>query len=265
MPITASHADNCYVESPNVPNCVNAAREAADDQLAAADDATRDYTTEVEYFAPPPGAAVDPVADPLAPMALDAPATPELDSDGPLPATNLLAIAGQSSTKNCFGYGNARGMKAKDGVCPPLHWNRGGSATTYIRIEDHTGSAWPVHTAANYWTGSARVDMLYTTACPSSYHCVKVYEGRYGATGWVGLTKVTYDGYHHITNVSIQYNDSYTMTAAQHLTTTCHEQGHALGLEHNLSTSSCLYYRVGSATTGTSDDMNELYYNMYDH
>ena len=256
-------ADNCYVESPNVPNCVAAVEGLAEGELYFVSEGPN-QTTVIEIFPAPVGMAVDPAVDPNAPTGDVSLATPD-PTDGPLPAETMVPFE-RSSTNNCFKYGNARAEVARDGMCPPLHWARNNATTAYAVVEDHTGSRWSVYSGAIYWAGNARFNVTYTRSCSSSYHCVKVYEGNYGATGWLGITRITYDGYHHMTSVQIQFNNSYSTTAAQRAQAACHEQGHAFGLGHNVSNASCMYgTATGNSSSGTSDDMNQLTYNTYDH
>jgi len=71
--------------------------------------------------------------------------------------------------------------------------------------------------------------------------CVEVHEGAYGPSGWSGLTTATSGQMQTFTgSVQIQLNDSYRMSAAERRAVTCHELGHALGLDHDPRTDSCL-------------------------
>jgi hypothetical protein len=190
-------------------------------------------------------------------------AAPRLGRAATAVATSTAELPGSGTTSGCT-YGTARGLTPIG--CPPLHWERFTTTHAYMYIEDHTGSAWPVYAAQINWNKSCCVGAYYAgTACPSTFHCVKVTEGSFGATGWDGLTTYNWDSNHHFTTVKIQYNDSYSETYNQHWTDTCHEQGHALGLDHNTSTASCLYASGWNSHLPTSDDYSELQYKIYNH
>jgi len=152
-------------------------------------------------------------------------------------------------------------------TCPSVHWANNGYTRPQVYFVDHTGPQWPVPSATYTWNTAARIDSLYRWAtCPgiSGTHCVNLYDANYGATGWAGLTTWSYytgnlnfvDG-----SVVIKFNDYYSYNSYGYLQDSCHEQGHALGLDHNSSTGSCLYYAIrnSSATTvPNSDDFNLL-------
>jgi hypothetical protein len=184
-----------------------------------------------------------------------------LETD-PAPVLGSPVTPDVNAASSCT-YGTATGLG-----CPSAHWERFTTVHAYMYLEDHTGTAWPVYASQIEWNKSCCVGAYYAgTQCKSSFHCVKVTEGHFGATGWVRLTTYTVDSNHHFISVKIQYSDSYSMTAAQHRQTTCHEQGHALGLGHNGSTASCLYYAILSSAPKypTSDDFNMLKYRIYNH
>lgn len=144
-------------------------------------------------------------------------------------------------------------------------WANNGFEDPAVYFLDHTSSAWPVTAATNTWYQAQGIDAYYrwyTNGCPGGgRHCVNVYNGAYGSTGWVGLTSWPYDStgdFDNTTNVTVKLNDSYGGTAAQHRNTTCHELGHALGLDHNASTNSCMYYARTSQLYPSSDDFRVL-------
>jgi hypothetical protein len=120
------------------------------------------------------------------------------------------------------------------------HWSGTHPAVYFI---DHTSAAWPVYEAVVKWNESTALDSgyrWYTNGCPNT-HCVQVYNANYGNNGWVGSTSISLSGT-TITAATILLNDYYPNTAKWHRETSCHEEGHALGLDHNLFESSCLYY-----------------------
>ena len=71
----------------------------------------------------------------------------------------------------------------------------------------------------------------------------------------------------HISSVYIDYNDRYALSASEHRQVACQEQGHAMGMGHNSSLSSCMYAYSGSgaSTTPNGDDFGELQYSIYNH
>lgn len=173
-------------------------------------------------------------------------------------------------------FGTATGIvNSNTGTCPPLHWERFHTTHAYWYIEDHTGSAWPVYASQIEWNKSCCVGAYYAgTACSSSFHCVKAYEGKYSqpcgsAPKWTGCTYVTSESNttNHISSVYIQYNDLYTITGGEHRQVACQEQGHAMGMGHNSSLSSCMFgtTRTDASTVPSGDDFGELQYEIYNH
>lgn len=203
--------------------------------------------TVVDLVAPPDDATlIDPVPDPFAPEPVP---YVSVETDTAVPSTTSL---------NCKSYGTATWLAPDDNLCPPIHWYRG-----YFYVNDRTGSAWPVSAKTTYWNGVSRLSVGY--GCPSSYHCVQVVEGKYGATPWVGRTTYTYSqGTHNFASATIQLNDSYAMTAAQRAQTVCMELGHAAGLGHETQNNSCMWYKIdGLHPSGNSNDFNQLTYHTY--
>lgn len=135
----------------------------------------------------------------------------------------------------CLSYGSARQW------CGHL-WNYNGFNDPQVYFLDHTSAAWPVTSAVVNWNLAIGIDSWYrwyTLGCPGGgRHCVNVYNGRYGLTGWLGLTTWSPGTQGPVT---VKLNDSYPLSANEHRTIACHETGHALALDHNTSTSSCLY------------------------
>lgn len=69
---------------------------------------------------------------------------------------------------------------------------------------------------------------------------------------WAGLTYTPVDSHRTILGgkVTVKFNDYYGAhcSAAGHRQDVCHEEGHVLGLAHNDSTNSCIFYAIiGSA------------------
>ena len=112
--------------------------------------------------------------------------------------------------------------------------------TLVVDVVDKTGDAWPVQAASSGWA-TAHVRYAYVSSCRAGVPCVVVREGSYGRTGWNGMTTAVAGQMFTFTSpVQIQLNDSYGLSASEHRAVTCHELGHALGLDHDNRASSCL-------------------------
>lgn len=131
------------------------------------------------------------------------------------------------------------------------HWDRNSpTATTYaqVYIEDHTGSLWRVNQYTNEWNNqSSKLGVYYLSDCNhKTLHCVPVYGGDYGDTGWHGLTSYSISG-GHITHdsMTVQLNSHYlgTTRTDKHDSTTCHELGHAVAAFQDTTTvtTSCMW------------------------
>lgn len=137
-------------------------------------------------------------------------------------------------------------------------WDYGAYNDPQIYFLDSSTSAWPVVASVTEWNRATGIDSFWksgSSACPSGVHCVTVANGAYGATGWYGQTTWTPNTQGP---VAVKLNDSYTLTANEHRTVACHELGHALSLNHNTSTSSCLYSGTYISLVPNTDDYNIL-------
>ncbi len=153
-------------------------------------------------------------------------------------------------------------------MCPPVDDRFGAKlsdpAATIRASIDHTGSGWPMTAIVPSWNRAVGVDSYYrwhTGGCPGNgTHCPHAYSGNYGGTGWAGLTEYSYDGNGYFVDgaVTMKLNDYYAGSASLRRDTACHEAGHVLGLGHNTSTGSCLYFQQGSGQNPNSDDLNLL-------
>lgn len=123
-----------------------------------------------------------------------------------------------------------------------IHWRRVNTAKAQVYWIDSTGPRWPADVSAVDWNQTSSLGSYWTRSCPgSNVGCVPVSEGNYGGTGWVGTTNITYDrSTLHITAASIRLNNSYSTTDVQRRHTICQEEGHALGLNHQYASDSCM-------------------------
>jgi hypothetical protein len=131
---------------------------------------------------------------------------------------------------------------------------------------DHTPAGYPVTNAVNDWYQAPGIDAYYrwhTQGCPGGgRHCVHVYAVN-SAESWYGLTSWAANAPQG--PATVQLNTRLLGNATQRAKTTCHELGHALGLDHNSSTNSCLKsgtVGAGWSTHPSNDDfqvLNQLY------
>jgi hypothetical protein len=122
-------------------------------------------------------------------------------------------------------------------------WYRGDARQVTVWFErTHVSSTnWAyVKSAAARWGKSDRIAIRLTTRCPHRNYCVKVYEGRWPSSR-AGVAVLNYDpasGYAWYG--SIRLNDLWLTSAAARRKVTCHEMGHALGLDHRYDGHSCM-------------------------
>lgn len=131
-----------------------------------------------------------------------------------------------------------------------------------IYFLDHTPAGYPVTNAVSDWNQAAGIDSYYrwyTQGCPGGgRHCVHVYAVN-SAEDWYGLTSWAANA--PSGPASVQLNTRLLGNATQRAKTTCHELGHALGLDHNSSTNSCLKsgtVGAGWSTRPSADDRQVL-------
>lgn len=128
-----------------------------------------------------------------------------------------------------------------------VKWSKNTAVRPIIDFVDHSSSSWPVGRAVTNWNATSGIDSIYRPAssgCDGApVHCVNVYSKNYGGTGWVGRTSRTFNSAEtYYASAKVELNDYYGGTETEKWSTSCHELGHVLGLGHNTSTSSCLYY-----------------------
>jgi len=147
---------------------------------------------------------------------------------------------GISALAGSCGYGIARAP------CPVEYWRNNGYDDPQMYFVDHSGSKWPTDAAVYTWNQSYGIDSYYVWGgCPGygGTHCVHVWSGNYGNSGWSGQTSyATNSDYSYIDGQTVVYlNDYYSMTSFETRSTACHELGHALGLLHAVGSGSCMY------------------------
>jgi hypothetical protein len=129
-----------------------------------------------------------------------------------------------------------------------VRWAYKGQPRPILHFLDRTSAAWPVGRAATEWNTVSGIDSIRRTpaaGCLSSAHCVDMVSANYGNTGWAGETHVHLnDAQTYATNAAVYLNDYYANNETERWTVACHEMGHVLGLGHNTSTGSCLYYKL---------------------
>jgi hypothetical protein len=133
-----------------------------------------------------------------------------------------------------------------------IHWAGSHPVVYYV---DHTGPQWPVYSAVFVWNESFAIDVGYrnnSAGCPSSSaNCVHVYNADYGATKWAGLTSYSYGTTSRVFtagSVVVKFNDYYYYNSSGLQQNACHELGHGLGLDHNISGTSCMWYAITNTT-----------------
>lgn len=146
--------------------------------------------------------------------------------------------------------------------CPMPLWPHNGFSRPQVYFLDHSTAAWPVSQVVPVWNQASGIDSIYrhfNLGCPGGgVHCVHVFSLNYGDTGWTGETSMSVNGSNQITFAEVKLNDFYGGTAAEHRNTACHETGHVLALDHNSSTTSCMFAVRTSTTVPNSDDFSLL-------
>lgn len=166
-------------------------------------------------------------------------------------------------------YGSAKYLCLKTGSHLWFNWRWNGFDDPQVYFKDYTPAAWPVKASVAEWNKSPGVDSYWTTgACPTGgRHCVPVRASNSGDNGTVGYTYMEVDSAAFFIDgkVHVDFNTYYS-SSEDNRGTACHELGHALGLAHNGSTSSCLYYAAVSGPDPRlphSTDISVLRYILY--
>jgi hypothetical protein len=139
-----------------------------------------------------------------------------------------------------------------------FHWPEA-SGLHNIEFVSSGTTGWGIDTAASNWnSGVTYEDVASGTGCAGSgWLCVPVSVSNYGDTGWLGATVINFTG-DHINSASIDLNTFYNPTATARLTSSCQEEGHAQGLTHFNTGSSCMNDTTLSYTTPIQHDYDEL-------
>ncbi|GLW32669.1 hypothetical protein [Actinoplanes regularis] len=194
-----------------------------------------------------------------------------LRTKGAVPAGTATEVrAATADWQECStSYGSAKYLCAKTSPHYWYNWRWNGFDDPQVYFRDYTPAAWPVKASVAEWNKSPGVDSYWTTgACPTGgRHCVPVRAANSGANGIYAETDMEVDsvGFFIDGTVRVDFNNYYSSTD-DNRGTACHELGHALGLAHNGSTSSCLY---NSAVSGPdprlphSTDISVLRYILY--
>jgi hypothetical protein len=143
------------------------------------------------------------------------------------------------------------GAHALYNYCPPNVYRWSGGRNPWIYFLDHTRSSWQVRASVRKWNESTAVVAAYrwyTSGCPVANRCVHVYGGNYGRTGWAARTNLRFYG-SSIVAATILLNDYYASGSTDRRATSCHEAGHALGLDHNAYRTSCLFWQADGQVT----------------
>lgn len=170
------------------------------------------------------------------------------------------------------GYGSAAFLGGTSGCSRGnrVNWRNNGFDDPQVYFRDHTPARWPVSASVREWNRAVGVDSFHTTgSCPTGgRHCVHVWNANYGGSvGWSGYTYIQYDSAYFMIDgqVVVHFNDYYAANSYLDRGTACHELGHALGLAHNGSLSSCMYYARTSSASNLphSSDFDTLRYVIY--
>lgn len=171
---------------------------------------------------------------------------------GSLAAAGTPGLVDPAATLGRAGYRcTIDGAYALYNYCPPNVYRWSGGTNPRIFFLDHSNSSWQVRASVRKWNESRAVAVAYrwhTAGCPVANRCVDVYGGNYGPTRWAARTDLRFYG-SSIVAATVSLNDYYATDATDRRATSCHETGHALGLDHNAYRSSCLFWQVDGHVT----------------
>jgi|GEM_PF-760727 len=145
------------------------------------------------------------------------------------------------------------------------HWAKDGLSVAQIYFVDQTGVKWPVSSVTYKWNEAIGVNSYYQTTCPNSnLHCVNVSEysandGNYGITYWPNFWD---SANHNLAGEFITLNDTTVTNSTQAHKSTCQEEGHVLGLDHQFVNTSCMMQgdaiSLGISMYPNAHDFSEL-------
>lgn len=147
------------------------------------------------------------------------------------------------------------------------HWgdNEPGFPRGYAYVQDLTGSAWPVYTAAISWDQAPKLDLVYRTGANGCAHCFDFDAIAMGGAGCSPVAGETWPGQTggHINNNTWSHVDSGCASATYNarLELVCHEMGHAIGLlDRVASAASCMRTNtgLGGQVDGSAADFTDL-------
>lgn len=178
---------------------------------------------------------------------------------------------------------------------PYGHWSGDGHTNPYVWVDDHTGSAWPIHSATTQWNQGSDLDTFYEymgNGNPNGDHWFAVYEynsadGNAGSINSICNTNGCWTG-HYIDSGNtyghpyVELNDYYTthgftdvggishpaLNSTQRMHVACQEIGHGFGLAHQtVDSTSCMNNHVypdnhlndTNVGTHTWGDLSTLY------
>lgn len=145
------------------------------------------------------------------------------------------------------------------------HWddNEPGYPRGHAFIQDETGSAWPVYTAAIDWDQASKLDLVYRSGAGTCGHCVPfraIALGDAGCSASPGSTLVSYGT--HISSATSRVDSGCAgRTYNNRLELVCHEMGHAIGLtDRGATAASCMRTNtpLGNEIDGSSADFTDL-------
>ncbi|WP_394831550.1 matrixin family metalloprotease [Pendulispora rubella] len=227
---------NAYPKLPRTAKRSAEASAVAHSDASAAVDVVKvetlaDGSTSFTIFDPAPGVAPEALAESLRQSS---------GKDSVRVLRHESAPAATLAPNDCQ-YGQAHSI-----TCPISYWTNNGWGHPQVGFNDHSGSGWPTDNAVYKWNQVQGLDSLYKwNACPSGggTHCVNVYSGNYGDTGWVGLTHfVSGPGAFADGGTKVELNDYYAPNTFTRNCVVTHELGHALGLGHNDWSGDVMYY-----------------------
>lgn len=116
----------------------------------------------------------------------------------------------------------------------------GNYITDWVDVADRT-TPWPIDQATQTWDNgldSNRINLTYRWwDCTKSNGCIMIWETPGltipGVGQAYGATLGQFDGNGNFRGANIQLNTTLATTSNQRLKTTCHEVGHALGLDEH--------------------------------